>query len=116
MGSVVREVYEALREAGVSEEKAIAVAEALDHAIQSGERIERIEEKLEALFGDVHDLKVAIARLEERLGSEIKRIEAEIRRLDDKIENRFRWVLAVVMINLALTLGVLWQVMRVVGK
>jgi len=109
MGSVVREVYEALREAGVSEEKAIAVAEALDHAIQSGERIERIEEKLESLIEDVHDLKVTVARLEERLSS-------EIRRLDDKIENRFRWVLAVVMINLALTLGVLWNVVRIMGK
>jgi len=109
MGSVVREVYEALREAGVSEEKAIAVAEALDHAIQSGERIERIEEKLESLIEDIHDLKVTVARLEERLSS-------EIRRLDDKIENRFRWVLAVVMINLALTLGVLWNVVRIMGK
>ncbi len=109
MTGVVREIYEALREAGVSEEKAIAVAEAFDHAVRSGERIERIEEKLEGLAEDVHDLKVAVARLEERLSS-------EIRRLDDKIENRFRWVLAVVMINLALTLGVLWQVVRMVGR
>jgi hypothetical protein len=44
------QVYEALKEAGASEEKAAAAAEAIE-AVREGERVRRIEERLTRLEG-----------------------------------------------------------------
>jgi hypothetical protein len=48
MTTMIREVYEALKEAGATEEKAAAAAEAIEE-VRETERLHRIEERLRTI-------------------------------------------------------------------
>lgn len=60
MTTMIREVYEALKEAGVTEEKAAAAAEAIEEA--------RDETRLRAIERDVADVKADIRLMKWMLG------------------------------------------------
>lgn len=60
MTTMIREVYEALREAGATEEKAAAAAEAIEYA--------RDEPRLRAIERDVADVKADVGVIKWMLG------------------------------------------------
>lgn len=60
MTTMIREVYEALKEAGATEEKAAAAAEAIEEA--------RDETRLRAIERDVADLKADVRLMKWMLG------------------------------------------------
>jgi hypothetical protein len=60
MTTMIREVYEALKEAGATEEKAAAAAEAIEEA--------RDETRLRAIERDIADLKADVRLMKWMLG------------------------------------------------
>ncbi|MDQ3565729.1 MAG: integrase [Pseudomonadota bacterium] len=56
MTTMIREVYEALKEAGASEEKSAAAAEAIE-GVRESERFRRLEAEISELKGEVNLIK-----------------------------------------------------------
>jgi len=57
MSTMIKEVYEAFKEAGASEEKAASAAEAMAETASADDRFEKIEIRLANLEADVKLLK-----------------------------------------------------------
>jgi len=65
--TLIKEVYEAFKEAGVSEEKAAAAAEALEH-LRDEDRLRGIEREIAALKLELADVKADVRLLKWMLG------------------------------------------------
>ncbi len=97
MTTMVREIYSAFKEAGVSEERASAAAEALIELTDKHDRSEEITE----IKHDVAGLKQDVAGLKQDVAS-LKQDVADLKS-DNKL---LRWMAG---FNLAFTMAILWK-------
>jgi hypothetical protein len=98
MSAMRREVYEAFRAAGVSDEKAAAAAEAIEASRDEG-RLRDVEGRLSDVQGRLSNVEGRLRDVEGRL----RHVEEELLRLDGRVM-LLTWMIG---FNLALTAGVL---------
>ena len=89
MTTMIAELYDALKEAGASEEKAIAAAKSIadyeNHFVRMESKFDSLESKLES---EVGSLGSKISSLESRLGSKIGSLESKLESEIGSLESR----------------------------
>ena len=117
MAHAAIELYEALKEAGASDEKARTAAEAVEE-LRNEEHFHRIETRMVALEGRMEGMEHRMVILEdrmERIESRMDLIESRVGRLDDrlaKVEGDtkvIKWMMGFV---LASNMAIFWLLIK----
>lgn len=111
MSTMIREIYDALKEAGASEEKAAAAAEALagypryeERFTHVENRLERVEERLTHIEGRLERVEDRLAHVENRLDrveERLTQVEGRLERVEERL-NRVEIDLAAIKAQLGI--------------
>jgi len=103
-----------LKQSGVPEEQAEIHAQALQAVLKEHitARFDQMDQRFDRIETDLVDIKTAIVRLDGKIDALDMRMSGKVDALEERTKGRFtllQWMLA---FNLALTVAVLWLLIR----